>query len=189
MAKFALLAHGCLADEEEAELLSGDLFVFSHRPGGFGLADYMVAVHSYKQMAWEDAFKIAVRRPALRFAGQKRSPAAEEPAAVQDKAVTLDLAWLFSVLAEKPERSSSEQILSAIAGLNRLLKNRQFSELNLILGIVSPERLSPELMLTFARLTFPVRDLLSDWFSFVTNVKNELDRRKLDAKQLLKGLI
>ncbi len=87
------------------------------------------------------------------------------------------------------ERSSSEQLMCAIAGLNALLKNRSFDELNLIIGMVHPQRLSPELMLTFARLTFPVRDFLSNWFPFVRKIKNELDRRELDSKKLLKGLI
>lgn len=87
------------------------------------------------------------------------------------------------------ERSSSERLLCAIGGLNALLKNRNFEELDLILGMVHPQRLSPELMLTFARLTFPVRQLLPNWFPFVRKIKNELDRRELNSKKMLKGLI
>jgi hypothetical protein len=154
----------------------------------------------YKQKASEEKKTAVAKLVALRVGGHRitklpdtrfraRGPKAAALSAPSHAFFSSDLKWLFSAMRGGPKRSSSEQLMCAIAGLNALLKNRSFDELNLIMGMVRPQRLSPELMLTFARLTFPVRDFLSNWFPFVRKIKNELDRRELDPKKLLKGLI
>ena len=105
------------------------------------------------------------------------------------KSTSLDLSWVFEAMSGDVAHSSSQQIVAAIAGLNTLLKNKQFKELSMILLIINPKRLSPELMLTFARVTFPVRELISSWHQFLRRVKHELDGRNLDSKRLLTGLL
>jgi hypothetical protein len=114
----------------------------------------------------------------------------EKPLLVEDsRPAPLDLSWLFAAVNEGSNRSSSQQLMKVVSALNSLLKARRFTDLNYMLSKLQPERLSPELMLTFARLTFPVRELLSNWYSFVRKVKKELESREMDSKRMLQGLI
>jgi hypothetical protein len=129
----------------------------------------------------------------LRTLGWKRAPnrrGSEKPLLVEDsRPAPLDLSWLFAAVNEGSNRSSSQQLMKVVSALNSLLKARRFTDLNYMLSKLQPERLSPELMLTFARLTFPVRELLSNWYSFVRKVKKELESREMDSKRMLQGLI
>jgi hypothetical protein len=194
-ARFALLARGCL--ETDVEFNAAHYVVFISRYIRAFTSEFPVICQwqdIYKQRTLEGRIKtiakvavLSSRQVALRLSEEVSQVSAPAPKTFAP--VSLDLNWLFSAMKGGTERSSSEQIMSVITGLNALLKDRRFEELNLIIGMVHPQRLSPELMLTFARLTFPVRDLLSSWFPFVRKIRQELDRRDLDSKKLLKGLI
>jgi hypothetical protein len=103
--------------------------------------------------------------------------------------VSLDLSWAFGAMSEDVGHSTSQQIMSTISALNELLGKRQFAEMGIIFGIINPKRLSPELMLTLLRVTFPVRELVPGWYQLVRRIKTELDVRHLDSKNLLVGLL
>ena len=100
-----------------------------------------------------------------------------------------DLSWVFAAMNNSPQRSTSRQIIAAVEGLNGLLKQRNFAELDYIFLIIRPANLSPELMIAFARVTFPVRKLLPSWYQFIRRIKHELDRRNADTGKLLNGLL
>lgn len=101
---------------------------------------------------------------------------------------SLDLSWVFAAMNEGIDQSSSAQIMRAIENLNSLLKERQFRALNAIFFLINPRKLTPELMVTFARVTYPVRHCLPNWYGFVRRIKKELDHRALDSERLLSGL-
>jgi hypothetical protein len=128
------------------------------------------------------------KRITTRFARGKLGPQ-KQPTKDVGRRIRLDLSWVFRAMSENVEQSSSQQIMSAITALNELLKNRQFVEIGLIFAIISPKRLSPELMLTLIRVSFPVRGLVTGWYQFVRKIKNELDERRLDSRKLLIGLL
>ena len=102
---------------------------------------------------------------------------------------SLDLSWAFEAMSAGTERGTSQQIMSTISALNELLKARQFNDIGAVFGIINPKRLSPELMLTLIRVTFPVKELIPGWYQLVRRIKNELDQRQLDSKKILVGLI
>lgn len=79
--------------------------------------------------------------------------------------------------------------MRAIGGLNALLKERRFEALNAVFAMLNTSKLTPELMVAFARVTYPVKEFLPGWYGFVRRVKNELDRRDLDSGRLLNGLL
>lgn len=103
-------------------------------------------------------------------------------------AQTYDLSWLFAAQARGPAKGSSGDLMAVIAGLNAMLKRREFSMIDKILTIVRPAQLSPETMLALARVTFAVRDKLPHWSRFVRRIRSEITNRGLDAHALLKGL-
>jgi len=195
-ARFAPLArHWSIGPDDGLFSSIPYLVWFSLSRMGFSADDYVCPVQEvYKRKALGDRVRIVskgipTKAPSggtiMIVSGKARS----EPAAPPQALPSLDLKWLFAAMKSGTDRSSSEQLMNTIAGLNEVLKSRKFAELNLILGMIHPQRLSPELMLTFARVTFPVRELLPNWFPLVRRIKNELERRNLDSKQLLNGLI
>ncbi|NVN85975.1 MAG: hypothetical protein HXX15_07775 [Rhodopseudomonas sp.] len=110
----------------------------------------------------------------------------DEPAR---KRRALDLSWLFNAVTAGTESSNTDQIKDVIAGLNSLLKERRFDDISRIYSVIPPKLLTPELMLTLLRVTFPVRMKILSWHSLLTKVRFELESRGLPAKEILIGLI
>lgn len=102
---------------------------------------------------------------------------------------SLDLSWAFEAMSGDVGHSTSQQIMSTISALNVLLGKRQFDEIGMIFAIINPERLSPELMLTLVRVTYPVRKLIPGWYNLLRRIKGALDARRLDSRSLLIGLL
>ncbi|AMA55038.1 hypothetical protein BCCGELA001_01295 [Bradyrhizobium sp. CCGE-LA001] len=78
---------------------------------------------------------------------------------------------------------------AAIAGVNKLLKDRRFDDISRIYGVIPPKVLSPEIMLALLRTTFQVKERIPTWYALLTKVRAELDARGLPAKKILVGLI
>jgi hypothetical protein len=70
-----------------------------------------------------------------------------------------------------------------------LLNKTKFSELNAIFEILDAERLPPIVMISLLRATYAYRSGIPNWFSFCVSVRNELNKRKLNAESLLQGLL
>jgi hypothetical protein len=98
------------------------------------------------------------------------------------------LNWLLQALSGDTEKSTSDELVEVINGLNDLLKSRQFSVVDLVLKAVDVKRLSPEMLLAFSRTTFAVRSKLSMWRPFVMKAKQELNRRAWIAPPCSVGL-
>lgn len=80
-------------------------------------------------------------------------------------------------------------IVDIIHSLNTLLKNRDFDRINTVLACANPQLLTPEKMIALARTTYAVRDNLPCWHNFVASLVPELDRRGMNAKELLIGFV
>ena len=75
------------------------------------------------------------------------------------------------------QRQKSARCTSLLNGrLNSLLKRRHFDILDLVFAAVQPSRISPEVMLALARVTYPVRECLPHWYSFV-RVRRETGKK------------
>jgi len=86
------------------------------------------------------------------------------------------------------QRSSSEELVSCIGALNALLKRGSFDVIDTVLRSVPLDRMSPELIVTFARVTFAVRRHLRAWGQFVLDARSALSQKGLNPAVVLKGL-
>ncbi|WP_144435579.1 hypothetical protein [Roseovarius atlanticus] len=109
---------------------------------------------------------------------------------VQSNEDATDLSWLFaaynSVESEKP---SVKNLTNTVQGINELIQKGKFDLLAKILGSAKLSQMSNETMLAFARSSFPVREQIANWKTFVAEVQSELDRREKNSARLLKGLV
>lgn len=109
------------------------------------------------------------------------------PSTVAERSV--DLSWLTKLYSSTENMLvSSSQLSNVIVNINLLLKKQRFEDLAFIFASLKLDRLAPEVLLAFARLTFPVRQKIGRWTKFVSNVERSLNSRGLDGKKLLRGL-
>jgi hypothetical protein len=101
-----------------------------------------------------------------------------------------DLSWLSELyFSGENTRISSEKLTGVIVQINNLLKDRKFDSLTLILNAIQLDRVAPEVMIAFSRLTYPVRKQIPGWAKFVGRVEEALNSRNIDAKAVLRGLL
>jgi hypothetical protein len=102
--------------------------------------------------------------------------------------ISADLPWLATLQLRNRVRSTSDELISAINGLNILLKDRDFDLIDKIFQGLNVTEISPEMMLAFIRTTFAARSKLGEWFHLRDRVRAELSSRRFDPDTLLKGL-
>jgi type III restriction enzyme len=103
-------------------------------------------------------------------------------------ALAVHLPWLATVEHSDRTQSGSDELISAINGINILLKKRDFDTIDRIFRSIDVATISPEMMLTFVRSTFAVRSKISKWSELLHRVNAELASRGLEANTLLQGL-
>lgn len=102
----------------------------------------------------------------------------------------MDLSWLPSAISgDDIEKSDTHAIKGVIAGLNALLKERQFQLINHILNLIPVSKISPEIMVTLLRTTAAVNRLIPAWHPLLMRIRTELEARRLPSKKILIGLL
>ena len=148
-----------------------------------------------EQVGLEDPFdgfsKIARAKvtPSYRSAEFVKIAISERPRARPVSTSIVDISWLSELyLSGENTRVSSKTLANAIVNINNLLKSQKFDSFSIVLNALQLDRVAPEVMIAFARLTFPVRLKIPGWAKFVSRVDDALKSRGIDGKLVLQGL-
>lgn len=60
--------------------------------------------------------------------------------------------------------------------------------MSIILSTLILDRLAPEVLIAFSRLTYPVRTRIANWPKFVHAAEKTLESRGIDGRRVLAGL-
>lgn len=87
--------------------------------------------------------------------------------------------------------TKSKILVTIIGNLQTLIKNKQYTEIDAIIAIISIllSVLSPEIMICYIRTTFIIKSKLYNWDILLMNIKVELNRRNLNTEKILAGLL
>jgi type III restriction enzyme len=77
--------------------------------------------------------------------------------------ISADLPWLATLELGNRARSTSDELITTINGLNIILKERNFELVDTIFRQRDVTKISPEMMLAFVRTTFAARSKLGEW--------------------------
>lgn len=77
-----------------------------------------------------------------------------------------------------------KELIPLIEALYRLMNDNQFSLLNETLLMVDVTTLAPEFIVTYVRVTYPCRELLSKWKLLVMKSHSVLSMRGYDADSI-----
>jgi hypothetical protein len=100
-----------------------------------------------------------------------------------------DLSWLTTLYSSTENvRISSAQLQDVIININALLRDKKFDDLAFLLASLKFDRVAPEVLIAFARVTYQVRTRIGHWSKFLSNVELSLNSRGIDGKKLLRGL-
>lgn len=98
--------------------------------------------------------------------------------------------WFTSLSEETPGGTpSTEQLALYIAGIHRMIIDKQFFELTIVLQRLPISQVSTASLVAVLRSTFPVREKLSNWKSATRLAEQELLHRGMDPSTVLKGLL
>lgn len=81
------------------------------------------------------------------------------------------------------------ETLKTLALVLKLQSENKFSEIDSLLSDCDLEKVTPEEMTVLLRSNYPVRRMLPTWLTFLEKAKIELLKRKLNAKNILRGLM
>jgi hypothetical protein len=96
---------------------------------------------------------------------------------------------LKSMYEENDRRASSDGLLALLQALFDLTAHKQFSEIEWLLTNAEPPRLAPEFSVGILRATANYSAALPTWSIYRDKTRNDLERRGLDAGQILIGLM
>ena len=85
--------------------------------------------------------------------------------------------------------STQMELVQFASSVLELVSAGRFEVLDGMMASFNPHENSPEMCLGLLRYTFPVRSVLHEWGPLVGRVADELERRDLDVKGLMKGLL
>ena len=102
---------------------------------------------------------------------------------------SLDLTWFHAAI--ELETVAAKDLVPVVNGIRNLAKASSFGLIDLVLKTVKRNlnATSPEVMLCFVRVTYQLRDYLHAWRPFLHAVKEEVDRRGLNSRKMLSGLL
>lgn len=104
-------------------------------------------------------------------------------------AISAELDWLGEFYSKHSQASKAEEIFPLVKGVGEMFQKRQYGLVDRILNEAELDALSPTVMITLVRTTYPARKKLNKWSSAVGAVKDQLDSQGLDSKRLLRGLV
>lgn len=108
----------------------------------------------------------------------------------KNDAPRVDVTWFTRVIENSTERMKSSDLIPVIEGMTELLEANYFDEVDCLLKSCTVQELAPEMLVTMLRTTFPLRgNKLQYWFRLLKWTRVELDRRNLDSKKILRGLV
>lgn len=103
--------------------------------------------------------------------------------------IAAQLGWLAEFYDQHSHASTAEEIFPLISGIGEMFQNKQYGAVDRVLSEAELATLSPTVMITLVRTTYPARKKLDHWSTAVEAVKDQLDSQGLDAKRLLRGLV
>lgn len=105
-----------------------------------------------------------------------------------DIAPRSDEAWVFDAM-RAGDRDGPKYLEAVVDGINRQIAKRSFRLIDQILADAEPSEMSRHILLALARGTYPVRSKLSAWKPFLDATAEAFEKRGLNAKKLLAGLM
>lgn len=103
--------------------------------------------------------------------------------------ISADLPWLATLeMGNRPARSTPDELITTINGLNIILKERNFQLMDAIFRQLDVTKISPEMMIAFIRTTFAAKSKLGEWCQLRDRIRDELSSRRFDPDTLLQGL-
>jgi hypothetical protein len=102
---------------------------------------------------------------------------------------SLSMPWLANAIAVGPETYKIEHLTEIVAALDDHLHAGHFDLIGDALRAMPVDLLSVQTLVTVMRTTGTARHLIPRWQSSVAAVATSLDKRNLDSKRLLRGII
>jgi hypothetical protein len=97
--------------------------------------------------------------------------------------------WLANAIAAGPETYKIEHLTEIVAALDDQLHAGHFDLIGDVLRAMPVDLLSVHTLVMVLRTTGTARHLIPRWQSSVAAVATSLDKRNLDSRRLLRGLI
>lgn len=102
---------------------------------------------------------------------------------------SLEFQWQPHAIELGPDRHDLDNLSAIFVEIDKALYDSQFRLLGRALATISVELLSPQVLVTILRATAVAKDRVPDWSETVRKVREELDRRGLDGKKILRGIL
>lgn len=98
------------------------------------------------------------------------------------------IGWVVDIQRDKNVSLSSGKLTEMYISLQQLLKDENFSAINLVLWRLDVTRMPADAMVALLRYTFGESDRISRWRDFLNRVGSELRSRRVPVESLLRGL-
>jgi hypothetical protein len=86
-------------------------------------------------------------------------------------------------------RAGSQNLVLSLDDLFRLVGQGSYSELDMLMSSLDVSRAAPEYLVGILRATSKISQHLTQWSSFLSKVRSELEDRKFDPVSTLAGLL
>ncbi|UWU25434.1 hypothetical protein N2601_31080 (plasmid) [Rhizobium sp. CB3060] len=86
------------------------------------------------------------------------------------------------------ETVETSEIADVIVRIENVLRDRQWSTIDELFRSLDLTRCPPAFLVVAIRDTFPVREKLLTWKSFLISIRGDLERRNMNATKILRGL-
>jgi hypothetical protein len=99
----------------------------------------------------------------------------------------VDLSWLAN--ADPASSASSQNLRSLYKAIQQWLRNSDYTMVDALFRAADVPHLPAETLTALLRYSFAARQKLSNWSTLLVQVREELQKRRLDTAALLYGLV
>ena len=122
--------------------------------------------------------------PILEFDQTEAIPTKSEPAVC-----SLEFKWLARAIELGPDRHDVDNISDLFVEIDRALHSSHFRLLGQTIKAIPVDAMSPPILVSLLRATAAARTELPGWSQVLTDVRAVLERRGLDSRKLLRGVL